>query len=367
MTADYYATLGVSKDAGDQEIKKAFRTKARELHPDANPDDPAAEEQFKELAEAYEVLSDPEKKSIYDRYGTIKPGQAGFGAAGWQDFAFDMSDIFGMFFGDSAGTSRRVDLSGRDVAVEIAVDLEESVSGAEKELRIDQAVACGTCSGSGAAPGSGAETCTQCGGRGSVRTTQRTILGSIMQESPCIACGGTGQVITEPCKDCGGQGRVRSQDTLSVKVPAGVEDGTTLRIPGAGEAGLRGARAGDLFVHVRVRPHKVFERIGDDLLAILPLTYAQAVLGAKLKVATLDGEAEVAIPAGTQPGERLMVRGQGIPHLRSRGRGDLYIEVTIDVPKKASREEKRLLEQMAPKAARSGRGTLVSAREPRGR
>jgi molecular chaperone DnaJ len=360
MTADYYATLGVSRDAGEQEIKKAFRAKARELHPDTNPGDPAAEDGFKELAEAYEVLSDPEKRSIYDRYGTIKPGQAGFGAGGWQDFAFDMSDVFGMFFGDMPGASRRVDLSGRDVAVEIAVDLSEAVSGADKEVRLDHAVACETCQGTGATPGSGKQTCGQCQGRGSVRTTQRTLLGSIVQQSPCVACGGSGEVVLEPCADCSGQGRARRQETLAVKVPAGVEDGTTLRIPGSGEAGLRGGRAGDLFVHVRVRRHEVFERIGDDLLAVLPVSYGQAVLGAKLTVTTFDGDAEVALPAGTQPGQRLVLRGRGVPHLRRRGRGDLYVEITIDVPKKVSRGEKRLLDELAPRAARRGHGKLVS-------
>lgn len=361
MSADYYATLGVDRDAGDAEIKRAFRAQARQLHPDVNRHDPEAEEKFKEINAAYEVLSDPQKRAMYDRFGTTRPQDVG-GFGGFSDFGFDpVSDIFGMFFGDTAARAT-ADLSGRDLAVELEVTLPDAVFGAKKEVTLDRSVRCGACAGSGAAEGGSVETCAQCQGRGVVRTTQRSFLGSLTRQSVCPACGGVGQVVTSPCPECAGQGRRDARETLTLEVPPGAEDGTTLRISGAGEAGLRGSPAGDLYVHVRVLPHDVFERHGDNLYALLPVSFFQAALGAKVRVATLDGEERVAVPAGTQPGERFVIKGKGAGHLHGRGRGDLVLEALVEVPRKISKEKRRLLEQIEPDATAERVATLVPPR-----
>lgn len=356
---DYYATLGVARDADDTAIKRAFRDQARRLHPDVNRHDPEAEEKFKELNEAYEVLSDPKRRAVYDRFGTTRPQDiGGFGDA---DFGFGaMSDIFGMFFGD-AGSRRAPDLSGRDLVVELELDLGEAAFGAAKDVSFERAVPCDACEATGAAGGASPEPCATCGGLGVVRTQQRTFLGVVTHEAPCARCGGLGEVIEQPCTECDGRGRVAWGDSLSVDVPPGVDDGTTLRLTGAGDAGVRGARAGDLFVHVRVRPHEVFERHGDDLYAVLPLSFSQAALGVKLTVTGLDeDDVRVSVPAGTQPGDQFVVRGAGVPRLNGRGRGDLIIQSTVEVPRRLKADERKLLQQLADKEGRDGAGRLVS-------
>lgn len=362
MSADYYAALGVSRDAGEDAIKKAYRTQARKLHPDVNRHDPAAEEKFKVLAEAYEVLSDPEKRAMYDRYGTVRPEDLG-GFQTFGDFGFDaVSDIFGMFFGEGAGR-RRVDLSGRDVGVELAIDFEDAVFGTRKDVTVDKQVLCEACEGSGAGPGTGTQTCADCDGRGVTRAMQRTFLGTVTRETVCTRCGGLGEVLSSPCGQCSGHGRHNGRDTLSVDVPGGVEDGTTLRITGAGEAGVRGGRAGDLFVQLRVAPHEVFERHGDNLYALVPLSFSQAALGTEVTVPTLDGEQSLKVHAGTQPGERFVLRGKGVVRLHGRGRGDLILETMVEVPKKLDRETRRIVEQLDRHQSPSGTARLVSPRE----
>lgn len=359
--ADYYATLGVGRDADDSTIRKAFREQARRLHPDVNRHDPEAEEKFKALNEAYEVLSDPKKRALYDRYGTVRVQDLG-GFGGEPGFGFEsVSDIFEMFFGEG-GVHRATDLSGRDVAVELELDLEEAAFGTTKDVSVERAVACAACDASGAADGSAPEACPECHGRGAVRTAGRTLLGTIMREATCTRCGGLGQVIKEPCKQCGGQGRALKGESLSVDVPAGVDDGTTLRVPQAGEAGVRGGRPGDLYVQVRVRRHPVFERHGDDLYAVLPLGFSQAALGGQVKVAGLDGEVSISIPAGTQPGDQFVVRGAGVPRLRGRGRGDLIVQATVQVPDKLTREERKLLEELERLEGRRHVAKLISPR-----
>lgn len=359
MGADYYAALGVAREADEATIKKAFRARARELHPDVNRHDPEAEEKFKALNEAYEVLSDPRKRAMYDRFGTVRPEQAGGFGGG---FGFDpISDVFGMFFGDMAG-AQAVDLSGRDVVAEVEVELTEAAFGGTKEIGLERLVKCEACSGTGARSGTSASTCASCGGRGAVRTQQRTFLGTVMRDSTCKSCGGLGEVIAEPCPECHGHGRKGAQETLTVDIPSGVDDGMTLRVAAAGEAGIRGGSAGDLFVHLKVRPHAVFERHGDDLYAVLPLTFAQAALGAKLTVDTLDGQARVDVPSGTQPGERIVLKGSGVPRLGGRGRGDLIVETTVVVPTKLSKEDKSLIERLKGDGAGRGKARLVPPR-----
>lgn len=357
---DYYATLGVGSDADEGAIKRAFREQARRLHPDVNRHDPEAEEKFKRLNEAYEVLSDPKKRAMYDRFGTARPqDMGGFGGG---DFGFGtMSDVFGMFFGDMGG--RRVpDLSGRDLVVEVVLDLEQAASGMSKEVSVDRSVACDACEATGARDGGHADTCDGCAGRGVVRSTQRMFLGTVTRDAVCPRCAGLGKTIADPCPECGGDGRKAASDRLTIEIPPGVDDGTTLRVSGEGDAGIRGARRGDLYVHVRIRPHEVFERHGNDLYAILPLAYPRAVLGGKLAVEGLTGEVRISVPAGTQPGDQFVVKGEGMPKLDGRGRGDLIVQATVDIPRKPGREEQKLIRQLADLEGGDGPGRLRSPR-----
>jgi molecular chaperone DnaJ len=345
--ADYYMLLGVERGASTDEIKKAYRKRARELHPDANREDPQAEARFKEVAEAYEVLSDPNKRSRYDRFGTVN----GPGGMGGDPFGGGISDLFEAFFnmGGAGGDrgARRGPQRGVDLEVVVHLDLEDTVRGAEREVTVRTAVACDTCEATGAAPGSEASTCTQCNGAGQVRQVRQSILGQMVTTGPCPRCGGDGRIIAQPCTDCAGEGRRVEDKSYKVDVPAGVGEGQTLRLTGRGAVGPRGGPAGDLYVEVRVREHPVFRRHGDDLLADLHVAATQAALGASIEFGTVDGAEVVRIAPGTQTGRVLRLRERGVPRLQGRGRGDVLITVVVDTPTSLGAEEEELLRRLA--------------------
>ena len=347
MLTDFYDVLGVSRDASEDEIKKAYRRLARQYHPDTNDGDPAAEARFKEISVAYDTLRDPEKRRRYDLYGSEGLGAgAGPGAGG---FDFGVSDIFDAFFGAGFGGGRGPagPARGPDAEVHLVLDLEEAAFGATKPVELRMPVECERCSGSGCEPGTHPSACRNCGGAGEVRTVRRTILGQMMTATPCTVCRVTGQEILSPCRDCRGDGRVNLPVTVDVQVPGGIDDGQRLRLAGRGPAAPRGGAPGDLYVSIAVRPHARFERDGDDLLHVLRLPMTQAALGAHLKIETLDGEEDLLIPAGTQTGRIFRLRGRGVPTLRGRGRGDLIVRVEVVVPERLSSEEAQLLRRLA--------------------
>jgi molecular chaperone DnaJ len=343
---DYYEVLGISRTATDVEIKRAYRTMAVKYHPDKNPGDAEAEEKFKECAEAYSVLSDPQKRASYDRFGHAAAG-AGAGFGGFDPGFSNIEDIFDMFgFGDMFGQrgGRRTSVQrGSDLRYDLEITLEEAASGKDEKLRIPRLEKCDDCGGSGAEKGTIIESCTNCGGRGQTRYQQGFF--SVMRT--CPACGGKGSVIKSPCKACQGQGRVEKEKSLEIKIPAGVETGSRLRVTGEGEAGVGGGPAGDLFVVIHVAEHSDFERQGANLYSAVPITFAQAALGAEIKVKTLTGEEDLKIPAGTQTGTVFRVKGEGMPHLGSRGKGDLFVAVTLVTPKTLTKEQRKLLEQLS--------------------
>jgi molecular chaperone DnaJ len=358
MADDYYALLGVTPNASDDEIKKAYRKLARELHPDTSPDDPAAEERFKLITLAYETLKDPERRRRYDMFG---PDGARAGAGASDPFGFGnaagFGDIFEAFFGGAAnrGRGRSGPLRGDDLEARLDLDFEGAVFGSQQELRVRVAVACDSCEGSGARPGTSSNTCSQCGGSGEIRRVRQSILGQMVTAGPCPRCGGLGEEIPSPCPECRGDGRMLDEKVLMVDVPAGVDDGATLRLTARGSAGPRGGPPGDLYVHLRVRPHHRFVRVGNDLVHRLHLPITQAALGAVLPFETLDGDEELAIPPGTQTGRELRLRGRGVPHLDGRGRGDLVVQVMVDTPTELSKSQEELLRQLA-----SERGEAVA-------
>jgi molecular chaperone DnaJ len=349
--ADYYELLGVTRDASPEEMKKAYRKLARELHPDTNPD-PAATERFKEIAVAYETLSDPERRQRYDMFGD-QPGAGG--ASGFDPFGGGggLGDIFDAFFGGAGGSpfggGRRPGGPPRGADLEVAVDIEftEAVFGVSHELSVRVPVTCSTCTGSGAKEGTAPSRCDQCGGTGQVRRVRQSILGQMVTAGPCTRCGGIGQIIASPCADCRGEGRRTEERTFTVDVPAGVDNGSTLRLSGRGAAGPRGGVTGDLYVHIRVREHKRFERSGYDLIEELHIPMTQATLGAHVRYETLDGDEDLVVPAGTQTGRVFRLRGRGVPHVNDRGRGDLQVRVVVDTPAALSNEEEQLLRQLA--------------------
>jgi molecular chaperone DnaJ len=353
VNEDFYAVLGVSRDATDDEIKRAYRKLAREYHPDANPDDPNAEEHFKEVQLAYEVLKDPEKRERYDRFGVN--GLRG-GAPGEDPFGFGqmggLGDLFEAFFGGSVfgqgqrGPGRTV-RRGSDAEAVLDLEFTEAVFGVHKDLRVRLGVGCSTCGGSGARAGTAPTTCSVCSGTGEVRRVRQSILGQMVTSSPCQRCGGTGEEIASPCPDCRGEGRRTEERTYTVEVPAGVDDGNTLRLTGRGSAGPRGGPAGDLFVHLRVRAHPRFTREGTTLVDELHVGVAQAALGTTLEYETLDGAEELSVPQGTQNGRQFVLRGHGVPRVDGRGRGDLVVRVVVDTPADLTREQEDLLRQFA--------------------
>ena len=355
---DYYEVLGVEKNASDAEIKKSYRKLAMKYHPDQNPGDKTAEEKFKEVNEAYEVLSNPEKKARYDQYGfagvdpNFNPnagaGFGGFGGSGFSGFG-DLGDIFGDFFGGGASSSsarRNGPVKGQNVVNEIEISFEDAAFGCEREITYSRVEQCSTCHGTGCREGSEPETCSYCGGRGTVRT-QQNFMGMTMQSSqPCPKCGGQGKIIKDPCTACRGKGKVRCNRTLRVKVPAGIDNGQSFRVREEGNAGSNGGPNGDLLVTVTVRKHPIFTRDGANVLCEMPITFTQAALGASIEVPTLDGKVRYAIPEGTQTGTTFRLRGKGIPYVGYKTRGDQFVTVVVETPQKLTREQKELLRKL---------------------
>ena len=352
---DYYEVLGVSRDASQGDIKKSYRKLAMKHHPDQNPDDPKAEEKFKEIGEAYEVISDEEKRSAYDRYGHAAFKSGGGGGGGRGGF-HDPMDIFSQVFGGGGGGSmfddlfgggggRRRDRSGKkrgsDLRYDLESTLEEAAEGVEKELEIEKYASCVKCSGSGSKSGSaGTNTCSTCGGRGVVGQQR----GIFIQQATCPDCRGAGQNIADPCGDCGGDGRKQAPERVIIRIPAGVDDGTRLRSTGKGDAGMRGGAAGDLYVFLHLRDHDVFQRDGDDLYCEVPLPFSTAALGGELEVPTLTGSATMKVPAGTQGGTTFRLRDRGMPALNGRGKGDLHVEAQVEVPTRLNSDQRERLE-----------------------
>jgi molecular chaperone DnaJ len=353
MPRDYYDVLGVSRGADDGEIKKAFRRLARELHPDVNSHDPDAEEKFKEAAEAYEVLSDAERRATYDRYGHDGLRSGGY-APNFEGFG-SVADIFDAFFGGGSpfgggfggGGRAAGPEQGGDVAVAVDIDLAQAVTGASVDVAYDAIVRCEQCNGNGAEPGTPIETCTRCGGSGQLRAVTRTPFGQVVRATVCDACEGDGRVASDPCHACRGRGRSVKRTKLTVEIPAGIADGQRIRLGGRGHAGERGGPQGDLYVLVRVREDSRFVRDGDDLVTAVDVAAPLAALGAKVEVPTVEGSVELEIPAGTQPHETLVVRGQGMPAVRGRHRGDLRVVVNVVIPRRLGREQRELLEKLA--------------------
>jgi len=348
---DYYEILGVPKNASSEDLKSAFRRLARQYHPDVNKD-PDAEERFKEINEAYAVLSDPEKRSAYDRFGHA--GVKGMGGApdftnvDFSDFADIFGDLFGFGgFGRSSRRSRNAPRRGADLQYRLDLTFEEAVFGAEKEIEITRDEVCSTCNGSGAEPGTSPQRCTTCNGTGEVRQVRQTILGSMVQVATCPTCNGQGETIATPCNACQGRGLERITRKKVVSIPAGVDTGTQIRLAGEGQPGLNGGPHGNLYIVIQVKQHKYFRRRDNDVLLDLDINVAQAALGAEVEIPTVDGQAKLKIPSGTQPGKVLRMRGKGVPHLRGSGRGDQLVVVNVDIPSHLSSEQRQLFEQLA--------------------
>jgi molecular chaperone DnaJ len=348
---DYYEVLGVSKGASDEELKKAFRKEAKKYHPDLHPGDKEAEAKFKEINEAYEVLSNPEKRQRYDKFGhagvdpNFGAGTGGAYSGGFGDFGDIFSDLFGGGFGFGGGNRRNGPKRGNDVRQVVNVTFEEAAFGCKKKINITKMENCPTCGGTGAKKGTNPETCQYCHGTGQIKTQQRTILGYMTNVTTCTHCNGTGKIIKDPCRDCRGTGKVRNSRTIEINIPAGIDDGQTMQLSGQGEPGERGGPSGDLLITVRVRRHEIFERRDNDVYLEMPISFVQAALGATLTVPTLDGVVEYDIPEGTQSGTRFRLRGKGIPFIRGKGRGDQYVTVTVEVPKNLSSKQKELLKE----------------------
>lgn len=347
---DYYEVLGVGRNATPEEIKKAYKKLAKKYHPDLNPDSKTAEEKFKEVSEAYSVLSDDNQRARYDQFGhegLNGQGMGGFGGfGGFGGQGFDMGDIFSSFFGGGFGGQTRdpsAPQRGGDLRLDLTVTFEEAAKGVEKEVSVTRMEACPDCKGSGAKPGTGRETCSQCSGSGRVRLNQTTPFGQFQTVKTCSACGGSGSVIKEPCPKCSGSGRVRKHHKIKVNVPAGVDNGSRLRMQGEGEGGVNGGSNGDLFIYVTVKPHKFFKREGDNVFLEQQISFAEAALGADIEVPTLDGPVKLTIPEGTQTGTTFRLRGRGFPKLRGYGRGDQHVRVKLFTPQRLSDEQKELL------------------------
>ena len=349
MSRDYYDVLGVSRDASQEEIKRAYRQLARKFHPDVSSEQDA-EERFKEVNSAYEVLSDPDKRRMYNTYGTEVPnGFGGFDFGGGRD-PFDIfAEVFGNLggFGGFGQTSRSGPRRGGDVRSSVDITFEEAVFGIEKEVEVQRQEVCPTCNGSGAEPGTSAEQCPECRGAGQVRHTQRTFLGSFVNIVTCPRCNGKGTIVTKPCHECNGQGRVYRRRRIKVAIPAGVDDGVTIRLAGQGEPGERGGPPGNLYVTLNVKPHVYFKRHNNDVILEMQINVAQATLGAAVTVPTLEGERQITVPAGTQSGAIFRLRNLGVPYLRGNGRGDQLIVVQVATPTRLSARQKELFQELA--------------------
>ncbi len=340
---DYYEVLGLSKDASEADIKKAYRTLARKYHPDVNKE-PDAEQKFKEIKEAYDVLSDSGKRSQYDRFGHTDPNQ-GFGGGG-ADFG-GFGDIFDMFFGGNGGGRRNPNAPqrGADLQYTMAVEFKEAIFGKEVDIDIPRTESCDTCHGSGAKPGTHPETCSLCKGSGQQEVVQNSPFGRVVNRRVCQQCQGQGKIIKDKCSTCRGSGKIKKQRKIHIKVPAGIDDGTQLRVSGEGEAGTKGGPSGDLYVVIRVKPHDFFEREGDDIYCEVPLTFAQSALGDEIEVPTIDGRVKLKIPAGTQTDTFFRLKGKGVPRLRGVGQGDQHVKVVIVTPTKLTDKQKELLKE----------------------
>jgi molecular chaperone DnaJ len=356
---DYYEVLGLTKEASADDIKKAYRKLAKENHPDLHPGDKACEERFKEINEAYEILSDPDKKARYDQYGAaaFDPSSGfGGGGAGFGDFGDIINDIFGGgfggfgdIFGGGGGGTRQANAprKGESIRTNVSISFEEAAFGCKKDVTVARIEQCPDCKGTGCAPGTTPEVCPDCHGTGAVRTTQRTPFGMVQSSAPCQKCRGTGKIIHQPCPSCKGMGSVRRQHKINVTIPAGIDDGQTVSVRGQGNAGANGGPDGDLLVYIIVRPHARFDRDGANVILEQEIPYAQAVLGGDIEVPTLDGKVKLSIPEGTQTGSVFRMRGKGIPYLRGSGRGDQFVSVKVGVPKNLTASQKELLRQFA--------------------
>ena len=352
---DYYEVLGVAKGASDADIKKAFKKLARKYHPDLNRDNPkAAEEKFKEVNEAYGVLSDPEKRQQYDQFGHAAfdgasggPGGGGFGGfGGFGGGSGGFDDIFDAFFGGGGARQRRNGPErGADLRYDLEISFEEAAFGKEAELTVPRTEACEVCHGTGAAPGTEPETCPECKGSGQVQHVQNTPFGRMVNTRTCGRCGGTGKIVKTPCRECNGSGEKKVRRKIRVKIPAGVDEGSRIRVSGGGESGRRGGSSGDLYVYIFVRPHKLFRRDGTDVLCEVPISFVQAALGDTVEVPTLDGKVDMKVPAGVQSGTVLRLKGRGIPYLRGSGRGDQHVRMKVLTPQKLSARQKELLKE----------------------
>ncbi len=347
---DFYEVLGVEKGASDADIKKAYRKLVMKYHPDVNPGDKAAEEKLKEINEAYEILSDPQKKARYDQYGHagVDPnfGAGGYAGAGFDGMDFDLGDIFSSFFG--GGGARRnpnAPQRGSDVQASVVISFEDSARGCSREVPVTSVGTCPDCHGSGAKPGTNPTTCPVCHGSGQERRVTRTPFGQMQTQTTCSRCRGKGVLIDNPCPKCGGAGQVRTSRNIGINIPAGIDDGQILSIRGKGNVGRNNGPAGDLLVTVSVRPHVLFERIGNDIVCDLPITYAQAALGAEIEIPTLDGAFKQTIKEGTQPGDSLRLKGKGMPHVNGRGVGDEIVRLTVEVPGHLSSAQKKALRE----------------------
>ena len=352
---DYYEVLGIQKGASEDEIKKAYKKLARKYHPDMNPGDKEAEEKFKEVNEANEVLSDPVKKARYDQFGFagVDPnygaGAGGGAYGGGFDFG-DLGDIFGSFFGGGFGGQRRnpnAPQRGESIRASVSISFTEAAFGCEKSVTIERSEQCPTCKGSGCAPGTTPEICPDCHGSGTVQTRRQTPMGVFASNGPCRKCGGTGRLIHQPCSDCRGSGAVRKRRTIKVNIPAGIDHGQTISLRGQGGAGKNGGPAGDLLITVMVQPHEIFRRDGVDVFCEAPITFTQAVLGAELEIPTIDGKVKYSIPEGTQTGTVFRLKGKGVPVLNGRGRGDQYVTVVIETPRSLNKEQKEALRRFS--------------------
>lgn len=349
---DFYEILGIGKEASEDEIKRAFRKQAKKYHPDLHPGDKGAEAKFKEINEAYEVLSDQDKKAKYDQFGhaAFDPSMGGgAGGAGFDGFG-GFGDIFDQMFGGGFGgtrTQRNGPVAGNDLRYNLTITFEEAAFGARKEILVPREEGCGTCSGSGAKPGTQPETCKTCGGTGQVRVQQNTLFGSFATVRACERCSGTGKIIKEPCADCRGRGRVNKSSRIVVNVPAGINGGQSLNMRGEGEAGHRGGPNGDLYVTITVKPHKLFTRKGFDLYLDMTIPFAIAALGGEIQVPTLKGSVRYEVPEGTQPNTTFRLREQGVQRLHATSRGDLFVKVNVEVPKRLDEQQKEIIRQLA--------------------
>jgi molecular chaperone DnaJ len=357
---DYYEVLGVARNATADDLKRAYRRLARQYHPDVNQEHDA-EDRFKEVNEAYEILSDTEKRARYDRFGHAGVQNGGMGAGGFDGFGFGIDDIFESFFGGTRGgtSARQRPQRGQDLRYDLSISFEEAVFGCEKEIEASRHETCPTCNGSGAKPGTSPVRCSECNGTGEVRHVQRSLFGSFVNVSSCPRCRGTGEEITSPCEECHGQKRVLRTRHLSVKIPAGVDDGTRIRLTGEGELGALGGPPGNLYVFISVEPHKFFSRRDNDILLELSINVAQAALGDLIQVPTLDGDEELSIPAATQTGDMFRLKAHGVPYLRRPGRGDQLVIVTVAIPDKLTPEQRELFKELGDTLGKE----IISQRE----